>query len=159
MSVDVIKRLNSGVEGNIGNCIVSSNKFGTLHKINSGWSVSSSGISGELRDKLHDGSIPEHNLLDGFATAADSGDATIIAAQGETDIIYVTSLSISNNTAFNCEIQIKDGATTKMYVPAPAGAGAISNLHSPLRLSVNSPLNFSHGSGVRVSALGYKLDY
>ena len=160
MSHDVIHNLNgSATLGKIGVAILSVNKIGTIQKIDGEYYPNASGLVNMFHDTFHDGHIPVDNLLDGVGIATSSGVTQVIAAQGEDERIYVTYLSISNPTAFNNEIKILDGSTTKTYITAPANAGAISNFEEPLRLSANSPLQFSLGSGVKVSAVGYRLDY
>lgn len=160
MSLDVIKKINNNDLGKLGTAIVFSNKFGTTQKLEGTFqALAYSGIIDRTNDKLHDDHIPGDNLLNGIGISANSGITEVIPAQGTKDFIYVTSLSITNSTAVDYEVQIKDGMTTKMYIPAPAGAGAVSNLHTHLRLSQNTALNFAHASGVKVTALGYRLDY
>ncbi len=102
----------------------------------------------------------ESVLLNGRNTATDTADKEVIAAQGAGVRIYVTTLVISNSSATDSEVDIKDGTTVKMTIPAPAHGGAVMDMgEAPLKLSANTALNFAATTGVttmKVSALGYK---
>lgn len=102
----------------------------------------------------------ESVLLDGRGVATDTSDTTLIAAQGTGVRIYVSKIIVSNSSASNTEVDIKDGSTVKLTIPAPANGGAVLDLaDTPLKLSANTSLNFAALSGVtsmKVSVLGYK---
>ena len=98
-------------------------------------------------------------FLNGTASATDTNNASVIAAQGSGVKIHVSFLVISNSSATNAEVLIKDGTTTKLTIPAPATGGAVCHLDPPLVLSDNAALNFASGTSVttmKVSAIGYK---
>lgn len=102
---------------------------------------------------------PQTNTLNGTASATDTSDTAVIAAQGTGVRIYLTSIIISNSSDTFVEIDIKDGTATKLTYPAPATGGAVHNLNVPLRLTANTALNFASSasvSSITVSALGYK---
>ena len=103
------------------------------------------------------------DTLDGNASATDTSDTAVIAAQGAGTRIYVTSIIVSNESATDTAVLVKSAATTKLRIPAPAtsdsGGGAILNLNPPLRLGDNEALNFASAASVTtmyVSAVGYK---
>lgn len=102
----------------------------------------------------------ESVLLNGRNSSTDTSNKELIAAQGAGVRIYVTTLVISNSSASNTEVDIKDGTTILMTVPAPSTGGAIIDMgESPLKLSANTALNYASVAGVttmKVSAVGYK---
>lgn len=99
-------------------------------------------------------------LVNGTASATGTSDTSIIAAQGSTTRIYVTMLIISNTSANNSCVDIKDNTTIKLTcVPAPANySGSVVALPTPLQLTANAPLQFAAkvaGTTIYVSAVGY----
>lgn len=105
-------------------------------------------------------SNPE-NMLNGSGNATNTSDTAVtnMGAQGSGVRVYVTTIIVNNTSATNTYVNIKDGSTTKLVVPAPATSGAIINLPVPLRLTANTALNFASGASVTtmyVSAVGYK---
>lgn len=97
--------------------------------------------------------------LNGTGNATGTADTAVIAAQGAGIRIYVTSLFICNTSSTNTYVNIKDGATAKLVIPAPANSGAVISLPIPLKLTANTALNFASGGAVTtmyVSAVGYK---
>lgn len=102
-------------------------------------------------------SLPENNLS-GTASATDTSNTQVIAAQGAGIRIYVTTLIVYNASATDTYVNIKDGTTTKLVVPAPKNSGAVVPLPVPLRLTGNTALNFACGASVttmHVSGVGY----
>lgn len=98
-------------------------------------------------------------LVDGTASATNTSDTAVIAAQGSGVRIYVTTITVSNSSATATEVVIKSGSTARMTIPAPATGGAVITLPSPLRLGDNEALNFASAASVttmKVSAAGYK---
>lgn len=99
------------------------------------------------------------NFLNGSGNATGVSDTAIIAAQSAGVRIYVTTLIIYNSSTTSTYVQIKDGSTAKLVVPAPAQSGAIITLSTPFRGSAATALNFASGTSVStmyVSAVGYK---
>jgi hypothetical protein len=97
--------------------------------------------------------------LNGSGNATGTSDTAIIAAQGSGVQICVTSLMIYNASATDTYVNIKDGSTTKLVIPAPQKGGAIITLPMPLVLTANTALNFASGTSVTtmyVSAVGFK---
>jgi len=105
----------------------------------------------------HPYALPQ-SALTGTATSTGTGDTAVIAAQGAGVTINVTTLAIHNDSTTNTFVNIKDGSTTRLVIPAPAKGGAMVTLPFPLRITANTALNFASGSGVTtmyVSAVGF----
>lgn len=110
--------------------------------------------------------IPELMLSGKTAAMTGTGDTAVIAAQGASVRIYVTSLVIVNDHAtVGTEVVIKDGATElfRVYVPAlngTAGPNTVTvTLPVPLRLTANTALNAANvttASNTYVAAVGYR---
>ena len=101
--------------------------------------------------------LPQSSLT-GTASSTAATDTSVIAAQGAGVTINVTTLAIYNDSTTNVFVNIKDGATTRLVLPAPAKGGAMVTLPSPLRLTANTALNFASSSAVTtmyVSAVGF----
>jgi hypothetical protein len=102
---------------------------------------------------------PKEELLDGTASATDTSDTAVIAAQGAGFRVYVTALIISNESSTNAAVLIKSATTTRLRVPAPANSGAVINFDPPVRLGDNEAFNFASSASVttmHVSAVGFK---
>lgn len=98
------------------------------------------------------------SALTGTASATGTSDTAVIAAQGAGITINVTTLVIYNDSTTNAYVNIKDGSTTRLVVPAPAKGGATITLPSPLRLTANTALNFASSASVttmHVSAVAF----
>jgi hypothetical protein len=101
----------------------------------------------------------KEDFVQGTASATDTSDTSVIAAQGAGVRIYVTTLVIANTSATDTDVAIKDGTTEIMRVPAPANGGATLNLAVPLALTANAALQFASSDSVStmyVTAVGYK---
>lgn len=106
---------------------------------------------------VHPFALPQ-SALSGTASSTGTGDTAIIAAQGAGVTINVTSIAIYNDSTTNTYVTIKDGATGRIVLPAPAKGGAVHSLPFPLRLTANQALNFASAAGVTtmfVSAVGF----
>lgn len=98
------------------------------------------------------------SALSGTASATGTGDTAVIAAQGAGITINVTTITVYNDSTTNTFVNIKDGSTTKLVIPAPAKGGAMVTLPSPLRITANTAFNFASNAGVTtmyVSAVGF----
>ena len=105
----------------------------------------------------HPYALPQ-SALTGTASSTGTGDTAVIVAQGAGVTINVTTIIIHNDSNTNTFVNIKDGATTRLVVPAPGKGGASITLPFPLRLTANTALNFASGSGVTtmyVSAVAF----
>lgn len=98
------------------------------------------------------------SALTGTASSTAATDTAVIAAQGAAVCIHVTTITVYNDSTTNTFVNIKDGSTTRLVVPAPAKGGAVVSLPFPLRITANTALNFASGSAVTtmyVSAVGH----
>ena len=105
----------------------------------------------------HPFALPQ-SALTGTASSTGTGDTSIIAAQGAGITINVTSITIYNDSTTNSYINLKDGTTIRLVIPAPAKGGASISLPFPLRLTANTALQYASGVGVTtmyVSAVGF----
>lgn len=91
--------------------------------------------------------LPQSSLT-GTANTTAATDTAVIAAQGAGVTINVTTITVYNSSTTNTFVNIKDGATTRLVIPAPAQGGATITLPSPLRLTANTALNFASASAV-----------
>lgn len=99
------------------------------------------------------------NGLNGTGNATGTSDTAVISAQGAGIKIFITTIIVNNTSTTDTFVNIKDGSTTKLVVPAPQKSGAILTLPTPLVLTANNALNFASSTGVTtmyVSAVGYK---
>ncbi len=99
------------------------------------------------------------NLVDGTGNATGTSNTSVIAAQGAGIRTYVTSIQVTNASATDSEVIIKDGTTEKTRITAPANAGAIIQLPVPLRGSANTAWQFASADSVTtmyVAMQGYK---
>lgn len=98
------------------------------------------------------------DLVDGTASATDTSNTSVIAAQGSGNRIYVTTLILSNSSDTDVEVTIKSATTARLVVPVPAGGGCVVPLPVPLRLGDNEALQFASSasaSTVHCSAVGF----
>lgn len=98
------------------------------------------------------------NHIDGTASATDTTETTVIAAQGTNTFLYITSITVANSSATNTTCAIKDGSSTVWVLPALARDGHSITFPVPLRLSANTALKFAAEGSVTtmyVSAAGY----
>lgn len=98
------------------------------------------------------------SALTGTASSTAATDTAVIAAQAAGVTICVTSIAVYNDSTTNTYVNIKDGATTRLVLPAPAKGGAMHTLPFPLRLTAATALNFASASAVTtmfVSAVGF----
>lgn len=98
------------------------------------------------------------SALTGTASSTGTGDTAVIAAQGAGITINITTITVYNDSTTNTFVNIKDGSTTRLVVPAPAKGGAMITLPSPLRITANTAFNFASAAGVTtmyVSAVGF----
>jgi hypothetical protein len=104
---------------------------------------------------------PENLLAGSTSDITGTSNTSIIAPQGASVRIYVTSLIVTNSHAtVGTWVNVKDGTTT-IYTgyAAAVGGGFAVTLPTPLRLTANTALNAAcetTGSNTRVSAVGYK---
>lgn len=98
------------------------------------------------------------NLIDGTASATGTGDTSVIAAQAAGVRTYVTSVIISNSSATDTEVVLKDGTTARATYPAPNKSGAVHTLPTPLRGTAATAWQFASLAAVttmKVTLVGY----
>ena len=99
------------------------------------------------------------NFLSGTASATDTSDTAVLAAAGAGVRNYVTSIVVHNASSTDAYVTIKDGATARLVIPAPAKSGATHTLPVPLRGTANTAVNFAASAAIttmHVSTVGYK---
>ena len=105
---------------------------------------------------------PHCNLEDvvtGNATNTDGTSTQCVAAQAAGIKTYLTSIVLANSSASNITVDIKDGSTTKISIPVPAGGGAIFNPPVPLPGTAATAWNFDPSAAattVTCSMIGFK---
>lgn len=105
---------------------------------------------------------PHCNLEDivgGNASNTDGNSTQCVAAQASGIKTYLTSIVLTNTSASNIYVEIKDGATTKLTIPVPANGGAIFNPPVPLPGTAATAWNFDPSAAtttVFCSMVGFK---
>lgn len=100
-------------------------------------------------------------FVNGKASASDTSNTSVIAAQGSNVKTYLTDVVITNDSTTATEVTIKDGSTGKVTYPAPANGGAVHSLNSPIVGTANTAWQFaaadSVGSGntITVTLVGF----
>ena len=94
---------------------------------------------------------------DGVSTNFTSG----MAAPGSGVRIYVTGITMTNTSASDITVDVRDGSGGSVLwtMPVPSSGGAIQPFHVPLKLSANTALAFdgsAAASTLTVSAVGFK---
>ena len=98
-------------------------------------------------------------MATGTATST-TADTAILAAQGATRAIIVGSVSVTNRSATDTEVDIKDGTTTKDTISAPANGGAVKRYLWGWPCTANAALNFATKDSVDsvVVTAEYRID-
>ena len=99
-------------------------------------------------------------FLRGREETTSAGNSTqLIAAQGASTRIYVTSLLVNNDSATNTSVNLQEGSSTILAtIPAPTVGGAVISFPVPIKLTENAALGYSVNdavSTITVTALGY----
>lgn len=96
-------------------------------------------------------------FVSGMNSSTDTTDTTVIAGvAGRT--LFITDIILSNSSATDTEVMIKDTSGNRLLYPAPQKAGAVHSTSKPLKLAEGSGLIFASLASVttmKVSALGY----
>lgn len=87
-------------------------------------------------------------FVTGTATATDTSNTSVIAAQGAGVKTFLTDIIVTNSSASDSEVVIKDGTTAKLTISAPANGGAIVNLTTPLEGTANTAWQFAAADSV-----------
>ncbi|OHB80706.1 MAG: hypothetical protein A2V98_04830 [Planctomycetes bacterium RBG_16_64_12] len=75
--------------------------------------------------------VEPEQVVSGAATATTTNDTSLIAAAGAGIKTYLRLVAISNKSAVDTVVAIKDGTTIKQYYPAPANSGAVIPIPAP----------------------------
>lgn len=105
---------------------------------------------------------PGATIQGGNAAAITGTTSTQIIAADATNRIYVTNLSITNESAVASRVDILDGATVIWRAHVPANNYYEHTFHVPLRGTVNTALNAqcaTTATSTFVSVTGYKATY
>lgn len=86
--------------------------------------------------------------VNGNANNTDGSSTVVIAAQGAGVATYLTDITLTNMSATDVYVEIKDGSTAKWTFPVPAGGGVTYAFKTPLKGSVNTAWNFDPSSAV-----------
>jgi hypothetical protein len=104
--------------------------------------------------------VPLTALVSGVLTNTDGASTAVIAAQGSGVITYLTDMTISNSSAGDVMVEIKDGATAKWRVLVPAGGGITHRFASPLVGTANTAWNLDAAAAtttIYASFSGFKV--
>ena len=87
---------------------------------------------------------PKENLVNNSASATGTSNTSVIASQGAGIKTYLTDIIVTNASATDTEVIIKDGTTEKLRISAPANGGAVSvGLRSPIAGSAATAWQFA----------------
>jgi len=81
------------------------------------------------------------SLVSGVLTNTDGASTIVIAAQGAGVITYLTDFTITNSSAADVMVEIKDGATAKWRVLVPKVGGITHGFSAPLVGTANTAWN------------------
>ena len=99
------------------------------------------------------------DIVTGNATNTDGTSTSCIASSGAGVKTYLTSVVLCNTSATAITVDIKDGATTKVSLPLPAGSGCIFNPPVPIPGTAATAWNFDPSAAattVTCSMVGFK---
>jgi hypothetical protein len=82
------------------------------------------------------------DVASGNASNNDGSSTAIITAGGAGVKNYLTDITITNTSASNIYVEIKDGATVRWTFPVPANAGVTHSWATPLAGTANTAWNF-----------------
>ncbi len=123
--------------------------------------------AGDRTDSLHgtDGAkyVRPHcgleDIVTGNATNTDGTSTSCIASSGAGVKTYLTSVVLCNTSATAITVDIKDGATTKVSLPLPAGSGCVFNPPVPIPGTAATAWSFDPSAAattVTCSMIGFK---
>lgn len=97
--------------------------------------------------------------VDGLASSTTTADTVVLAAQGVGIRTHVSTIVVSNSSATDVEVSIKNGVTERMRLPVPQKGGVIVNLPVHLRGNENTAWSFASSAAattITVTMIGYK---
>lgn len=86
-------------------------------------------------------------FVKGAASATDTSNTSVIAAQGAGVITYLTDIIITNATGADDYVIVKDGTTEVMRIAVGAGETAGATLSSPIAGTANTAWQFAAVTG------------
>lgn|SRR5262245_37482319 len=102
---------------------------------------------------------PLGDLTNGTASNNDGTSTALIGAAGSGVRVYLTDVTLTNTSATNIYVEMKDGTTTRWVFPVPANSGVTHHFRSPLGGTANTAWNFDPSAAattVWCSAAGFK---
>jgi len=99
------------------------------------------------------------DIVSGNASNTDGTSTQCIAAQASGIKTYLTSIVVTNMSATNIYVEVKDGTTVKLTIPVPATGGAVVNLPVPVGGTAATAWNFDPSAAattVYCSMVGFK---
>lgn len=99
------------------------------------------------------------DVVSGNASNTDGTSTQVIAAGAAGIKHYITDVTITNTSASNIYVELKDGATAKWTFPVPANSGVTHSFSTPLAGTAATAWNFDPSAAtttVYCSASGFK---
>lgn len=99
------------------------------------------------------------DIVSGNASNTDGTSTSLIAAQAAGVKTYITSITITNTSASNIYVELKDNTTVKYTFPVPANGGVTHNFIVPLGGTAATAWNFDPSAAattIYCSAVGFK---
>jgi len=99
------------------------------------------------------------DLVNGNASNTDGTSTQIIAAAAAGVKIYLTDVTLTNTSASNIYVEMKDGTTVKWTFPLPANSGVTHHFRSPIGGTAATAWNFDPSAAattVYCSAAGFR---
>lgn len=99
------------------------------------------------------------DIVTGAASNTDGTSTQVLAAGAAGIKHYLTHVTLTNTSASNLMVEIKDGTTTKLYLPVPANSGCVLNLSVPLAGTAATAWNFDGSASATTlycSVIGFK---
>lgn len=88
------------------------------------------------------------DIVSGNASNTDGTSTECIAAGAAGVKHYLTSIILTNTSATDSYVEIKDGSTAKLTIPVPAHGGAVLNLPVPVGGTAATAWNFDPGTAM-----------
>lgn len=85
---------------------------------------------------------PLPDVVSGNATNTDGASTEVIAAQATGVRTYITTAILTNMSASNIYVELKDGTTVKATIPVPANSGCVVTFPAPLRGTAATAWNY-----------------
>lgn len=99
------------------------------------------------------------DIVSGNASNTDGSSTQVIAAQSAGVKTYITDVTITNTSASNIYVELKDGTTAKWTFPVPANGGVTHNFATPIGGTAATAWNFDPSAAattIYCSVAGFK---